>query len=1152
MSQKKIKTRKINQKKKVNLEGYYHYKSGKYVGPYDREAKQYPDHYITQRIDPKTGQLRWVEITKIPARGGVHASISMKYLDQKPRGIPEVPISFEQARKAFENQPLKSRVIDLQHRAKKTYPADQITSRYLKDTGRKDVEGIDTPPKKPSLDVDVRPSLGIRTSYKIDLMKIEGGISHVDKGIAPNQDKGIYLYKIVDDINEMIKKYERAKKQAEFDHNREKTREIGDMINNLTQIKANLNWIPKDKPIKEDPSVYFDKAQDILKGAQRENDKKLQTKKSPLSKQKTSDAISKERNWIAVKYLGRSDAITPEERLKDSQELLSFLRDNKDAMNNEILQEAYEKERPNQLKLIRKVDEKKTPEQLKNEIVALKEEYARPKTQERVLEIREEIALKEKLIEDQVTNLESLEKKETMGEALERLKKERKPIDEEKQKEALKEVEMEALKNLTEGPEEEIKEQRSRKEEIILEIKAKNSELSKEEIEQLSDQIELKERKNKKMVLFLCKKIQSESDGSKIKIETLKNEITKKTKITPEEFDVLIKELKKDKEIEQQGTDVVLKKEQKPSKTEVIKPELKKEEQIKKKESKLPELKAGEKYYVVQITKGGYAKYISNTTKPEKATDDFLEFEKLTKGSNDKIEIVVGKDIEQVRDKIEARGKKDYVITGDTYKNRQEIHSIAHVKFDYASKAYRGKLSPEEIEKIKKLPGLEVEETKEFSEKEQKESQIKRIEGKSNKYLKHKKVEGSVWQKDAPFTKAQNDSFYNSTWIFSQTKDPENVLNIRFKEHTKSKEDEIKNRLKIEKIEDAPEDVQNAYDKYRKEAYNYYLVQMRAYEVAPSTVITGSSGYKGNIKKANNMRERAQEKLNNANNTVDKIININKTIERKEKEFVKEPTEKVVDFGTKNKNINQKINEFKKEYKDVEIKQHLSGKRKGGDYKWYTITNKKTNKTYTVSIDENGNLSVGAGHTPMGSSYHCKTSSETYKQFEAVLQVANKDIVTKEIESKEPSKEYSAFLSQTEYIKEVKNKKEDRTKQIQAENEIVKQIQESKGTTSTINGHVVKTVDLRPIGSKDAKMCMRCGLTGLDKLKKKKCFDVEEPSEKYPYKNPNNPNNPKKCIYCGDVLSSRNVYMWKSRKDIVDKCERCTDKLESGQEMRPY
>jgi len=43
----------------------------------------------------------------------------------------------------------------------------------------------------------------------------------------------------------------------------------------------------------------------------------------------------------------------------------------------------------------------------------------------------------------------------------------------------------------------------------------------------------------------------------------------------------------------------------------------------------------------------------------------------------------------------------------------------------------------------------------------------------------------------------------------------------------------------------------------------------------------------------------------------------------------------------------------------------------------------------------------------------------------------------------------------------------------------------------------------------------------------------------------------KKCIFCGNVLGPHNVYMWKQRKDIVDKCESCTDKLEKGYDMYP-
>ena len=41
----------------------------------------------------------------------------------------------------------------------------------------------------------------------------------------------------------------------------------------------------------------------------------------------------------------------------------------------------------------------------------------------------------------------------------------------------------------------------------------------------------------------------------------------------------------------------------------------------------------------------------------------------------------------------------------------------------------------------------------------------------------------------------------------------------------------------------------------------------------------------------------------------------------------------------------------------------------------------------------------------------------------------------------------------------------------------------------------------------------------------------------------------KKCIYCGEILSSKNVFMYNKRKNIVDKCESCCNKLESGADM---
>lgn len=38
-----------------------------------------------------------------------------------------------------------------------------------------------------------------------------------------------------------------------------------------------------------------------------------------------------------------------------------------------------------------------------------------------------------------------------------------------------------------------------------------------------------------------------------------------------------------------------------------------------------------------------------------------------------------------------------------------------------------------------------------------------------------------------------------------------------------------------------------------------------------------------------------------------------------------------------------------------------------------------------------------------------------------------------------------------------------------------------------VNGHEVIEADLRPLGSKHDKICIKCGVTGLRELKKTKC-----------------------------------------------------------------
>ncbi len=39
------------------------------------------------------------------------------------------------------------------------------------------------------------------------------------------------------------------------------------------------------------------------------------------------------------------------------------------------------------------------------------------------------------------------------------------------------------------------------------------------------------------------------------------------------------------------------------------------------------------------------------------------------------------------------------------------------------------------------------------------------------------------------------------------------------------------------------------------------------------------------------------------------------------------------------------------------------------------------------------------------------------------------------------------------------------------------------------------------------------------------------------------------CIFCNEKLGKNNVYKYNSRKNFIDKCDNCTDKLEKGIDM---
>lgn len=289
----------------------------------------------------------------------------------------------------------------------------------------------------------------------------------------------------------------------------------------------------------------------------------------------------------------------------------------------------------------------------------------------------------------------------------------------------------------------------------------------------------------------------------------------------------------------------------------------------------LPDLKPDQKYYVVMVRDSGWVDHIGYKKQKEDAVDERvindLIFKNMRKDVKGKVEIVLAKNIEDVRKQVRSRGRENYLITGDTYKQKGKIRSIARVKFDYGKKGYIGELSPKELEELKKLTGIEIKKTKSLTKTDLKASKIAKAHSKSSKYVRHKRVKGSIWQKEEPFTKKQNALEHSLTWIF-KIGDDRNRLNTDFNNYTSSKKNQIKEALNLKQIEDAPEDVLNAYDRYRKAVYNKILSDLNSNRIAPSTVITGGSNYRGNMPKRIRYEKNAYERFKRVDTAVDKVI----------------------------------------------------------------------------------------------------------------------------------------------------------------------------------------------------------------------------------------------------------------------------------------
>nr|BDI55124.1 MAG: hypothetical protein [uncultured archaeon] len=258
-----------------------------------------------------------------------------------------------------------------------------------------------------------------------------------------------------------------------------------------------------------------------------------------------------------------------------------------------------------------------------------------------------------------------------------------------------------------------------------------------------------------------------------------------------------------------------------------------------------------------------------------------------------------------------------------------------------------------EIEKIKSPEErlkLAIESEKEFNKTKDTEwvlpesifAKIK-VEAKREIRKKEQKSERPIWERSyTPFTKEQIEDYNRYTHY------PLNI-NEDYKKAITSIEKDVKKKLNLKDLKNAPEDIKKALNYCKKFYYQYYLATSRSRQIAPSWTVVGKTKYKGNVERANKIERKASDDLQKSKKILEsKVYGAIKDIKWKQP--------KTFDFGENNKIINKEIREFRKKYNDIEIIQTASGSRTGKKWKLFNITNKKNNKRYQIEISEDGSI----------------------------------------------------------------------------------------------------------------------------------------------------------------------------------------------------
>lgn len=151
-----------------------------------------------------------------------------------------------------------------------------------------------------------------------------------------------------------------------------------------------------------------------------------------------------------------------------------------------------------------------------------------------------------------------------------------------------------------------------------------------------------------------------------------------------------------------------------------------------------------------------------------------------------------------------------------------------------------------------------------FDTKEQQQLQERKEELKQK--IEEKESENAPWMRKNPFTKEQVEMYNYFSYFDSD-------INNFFNATVEATEQKIREKLAYYGVNKLTPEIEKALYYYRKALYESYLEEARARSVAPSIIVVGRTNYRGDFKRAERIREKAQEKIEAAKKHLENAVN---------------------------------------------------------------------------------------------------------------------------------------------------------------------------------------------------------------------------------------------------------------------------------------